>query len=301
MVRKIHVKYINQYIWRSGPYIVFFNGLYEGYNKELVINMLNMANTYPLLEVFEIEWSNKKMFDPSTSNEVLDTIYMYSHGTIIKEVFKPNQNQINEFFKKAIAVYNKNLERLAMKIGSKQNRCYPYMNSSSNIPLTKSQKMLIDRRRKYVLKNKLEFKKPELSNESNNLINSKTDYKNTKICKSYFSIDKSYEGKKINKINHIQSESNKWFLDIKTNDLPIDIFQDEPIFDSQQKFKNEYKDKKISEEFLKVRSETQNNIEHMNKRISINICLANKRLLPGVFDISPNETQNIYKSPGSTL
>lgn len=159
---------LQHYLWRSGPFIIFYNSRCSGYNQELVKYMNFMAAKYPALQIFEIDWEEKKFYNAGTIDEDMNTVYIHSRSAIKAAEFCPDRNKINELFKKAICYYNKNLENRAMNIGSRGKRFNNNLPKLSLQPPNESEKKKLESRRKSILKKRITYRRDSfLSSEEN--------------------------------------------------------------------------------------------------------------------------------------
>lgn len=157
MAQKKHVHQLEYYLWRQGPYIIFFNACRTGFNEEIVKNMNELATQYPALNVFEIDWEKKKTCTQGLKDEVMNTVYIYSDGKIKEEYFCPDKDKINELFKIAIVQYNQNLEIRARNVGNRKKRFDKNISISSVEKLNDSEKKKIENKKKYILKRKIKY------------------------------------------------------------------------------------------------------------------------------------------------
>lgn len=119
MATPIKIREVERCVWFRGPYIFFYNGNCKGYNSTLVTKMNEMANKYPSLKVHVIDWQEKKMINHLTKDEEMNKVSLYFEKKLEDEVLCPDDDRINQLFKKAIDFFNINIDKSVQKAGSK--------------------------------------------------------------------------------------------------------------------------------------------------------------------------------------
>lgn len=77
MAKLIEAKPLRYLLWRTGPYIYFYDGKCVYFNKVLVNIMNKMASNHLDLKVFVIYWKKKLDFYPCTPYEEMNTVYLF--------------------------------------------------------------------------------------------------------------------------------------------------------------------------------------------------------------------------------
>lgn len=219
-------------IWYNGPYVFFYDGHCDGFNKELVRKMNKMASKYPLLKVHVIDWQKKKIINPFIKDEEMNKISLYFERNLKEEKIYPDEKGIYDLFKKAIDFYNKNIKDKANNVGIKisqkvnnfsDNNLYSKHMLNTKMSHLKWQK-------KYILSQLMEFKEEKKFHKTENKTSSPLEcVKNNKHRRRNHKenlIYKSINKRKLNLELKSISASKEWFCDVKMTDLPCDLFQE---------------------------------------------------------------------------
>lgn len=276
MVEKIDHTKLSFHLWRTGPYIHFFNGNCEGFNKELVTIMNKMAVKYYCIKIFEIDWKKKKEDAPIIPDVVMDTIYMHFQGRLTDELLRPNKTQINELLKKAVDFYNEHIEILSKNVGIRNRH-----KRIENIPSNKKESGYdyIQHKRKLLLKKKIFFKNGKITSLmkiQNDLISEKNKNNPIQIKKTINKVTEPQIKKKYNKnTKTIFNLSQEWFCDVEITELPFDIFEETHTLNSSKNLKNSNKEEKIPSDLEKRKFKLQ---YLNNRRVKAKSCLRDMML-----------------------
>lgn len=275
MSKKVNLYRLDYYLWHPGPYIIFYNGDCTGYNDELVKNMNTMAAKYPALQVFELSWEEKKTYTVGVEDEVMNTVFLYSHGQLREREFYPDKNKIDDIFKKAIDFYNQNIENRIKKMGCFGKKFEQNLPLSTLPQLVEFEKKKIERIKKHILKKKITFINDSLL-PSENLEKSKLLLKNIKVENSIKGNDNfstNYEKIEKSKMCYLKPDSKKMKIDVSFEKTHIDEFFCLP--------------KKIQRQ-----RENLKRISHLSTCKSIKETTQNTIYQNLSFNINPNKIQN---------
>lgn len=256
-----------------GPYLTYFNGKCDGFNKELVAYMNKMALTFPKLKIFEINLSQQKIFVSSISDNDINKVSIYFQGIKKEEQICLDYDKLNDTFKKMINYYNKNIESKAINIGTKPIIKNIQNKISIDEIQNKKQLQIIRKKQRYLLKQRIDFMNNDnLINETNNILSYSMKGKYTKPKKEIknkksVTIPKNSNNKIIRKTHPISG--NDWFTDVKLTNLPHDIFDDNHDLNTTKNDQNLIEDKKRKLESLMNRTKQQH--IYLNADESLNI------------------------------
>lgn len=211
MLVKLHPKKLRKHLWRYGPFIYFYNGNGEAENKPIYEKIQEMAKTYYKLNIFEINFLDKMIYNPFTLSEESNNVYLYCCGILVEKLQKPDKKEIEELFIKAVKYHNQVLERKAKNVGTQPKIDYFDRNYDTNQIRTRYRLMNV--KRNYLLKGKIKLP-PNLDNEY-----SKCD--NQLKLENLTPKDNFVNSPTISKIS-----SKPWFHDVKIHDLPTEIMLD---------------------------------------------------------------------------
>lgn len=279
---------VSRFLWHPGPYLYFYRTHDCEKNKKIVYHMNFMAHQFREINVLQIDWEKQLKFDQSTKITEMNTVYLYSNGDLKGFRYEPTENDIYEIFERAIHFYNNNLEKRAQNIGSNprifKNQYPTISNKEDSI-----------RWREYYRKN--EAKKQSILNQriilpsyNNSLTN--TFIKMNKIIKNtntkFIPITKYIEELK-DDVKPI-SDNNPWFCDVKTKEIPSDIFLEVP---ENQNFNNQsINDFKLNQIILPQNEHHNNNFALYNKNQSHFI---NSDYSPKIFPSNSPQTKDDNK------
>lgn len=123
MIEKMDPNNLFRCLRNLGPYIYFYNEYNDtGENKEIVDNVISIAIKHYKINVFEIEWKDQLQYNSFTSPQMLNNIYLYSQGMLVKKIESPNKKEIEFLFEKAIVCFNINIEKRIGNIGKKSKK-----------------------------------------------------------------------------------------------------------------------------------------------------------------------------------
>lgn len=123
MIKVIKPNNLNGYLWRTGPYLYYYNDRSDENNKYVVKNMKFLSIQCPKLNIFEIDWKQQINFDIFTKVNYKNTIFLYFKGERIKELFEPKIDQLQELFNDCLKYQKERLERYFINQGSKLRGC----------------------------------------------------------------------------------------------------------------------------------------------------------------------------------
>lgn len=241
MAKILDPKNIDRRICHSGVYIYFYNSNYKGLNKSIVDHINKLASEYPALYVFEVNWEKYCAYMPGTQIEEMHKVYLHCDNKKEHEKFMPDKNDINCIFLKAIKLYNDRIERKIQNIGlSKIKRPITEKDDRTILKekLQRKERMTkIFLNAKIIPKYDLAKSKLEITKDENLLNNSlNTDKEKTKHNMNSETENINAENK--NTLNNENSHDLPWFYDTKIDDLPSDIFSDNPKVDFKGSFKS---------------------------------------------------------------
>lgn len=122
MVILLNPNVLAKYLWKTGPYIYFFNGACGGANAEIVKYINHLSDLHPKLKIFQIDWKEQQRYCRKFFQE-LNKVFLYFEGEKKFEVFNPTKKEIEFLFLKCTEYYNENLKNKIKNIGAKiQNK-----------------------------------------------------------------------------------------------------------------------------------------------------------------------------------
>lgn len=210
MVKNVQVNILNRYLCQLGPYIYYFKSYDHGLNSDIIKQIYEWSNNYPLLNILELDSNDERMFKDKTISREMNKIFLYNDGNLIKEIFNPSTKDIEEIIYLSIILHNKKQDLLAGNVGNgKKKRRYEYQNLNSKneiakknvVPYLKNQinkilrKKIIINENNFIMHSRkdldiIKTKIDLISNNKNNLKNFKNETaKNINILK-YISCEK---------------------------------------------------------------------------------------------------------------
>lgn len=105
MSRKISPKQLKCNLWRSGPYIFYFNSLKTDRQKDLVKFINILAKKSPFVDVLEVDWDQYVEYEVEIPYEIKYNINLYFKGKQELTILFPDKEQIIEVFNKAKLLY----------------------------------------------------------------------------------------------------------------------------------------------------------------------------------------------------
>lgn len=240
MAKEIDPSKLHDHLWRTGPYICFYETKNDEFNLKLVDYVNKMAKTYPDLKIFIVNWKKKRDFNPYTPDEEMNTIYLFFDGNEIEKMYCPNHLKINQLFEKAVNYYNQNIDRRIENVGSiimRENLKETDILGNTTNYLSKSDIGKIRRRISWLKGKKIKFiydqtldftedKKEQLFNNSVNIeskcCKNKCEYAclDTEIFKNFKEIP----------------QSKMWYQEVKMTELPSEFLIEEPEAILPQKY-----------------------------------------------------------------
>lgn len=228
MAKLIEAKSLDRIIWRTGPYVYFYDGKCSGYNKTLVDNMNRMATNHPDLKVFVIDWMKKREFFSYAPDDQMNAVYLFFDGKQIERIYYPNLSNINHLFEKAVQFYNQNIDRRIKNIGSQRmtnNLKEVYLlgktpNYVSKTDIGKARRRATwfnNKKIKFIPDQILDLKKGKDEQSLNNF--EKLKYKNSKNKNVYLYT-------KIFKNNRETAQSKIWYHNVQITDMPSEFLVD---------------------------------------------------------------------------
>lgn len=161
MAKLIAWEDLRYHLWRAGPYIVFYNGNCDGFNKELVTHLNALATLNPKLHVFEIDWKDKKIFTPTVSDDLMNTVCLHSRGVMIDHSFFPATDKIDEIFRKSVDLYNTNIDKCAKNVGTRRNKSPKSELTNTRVESSERSERVNFWRMKSILNKKIKFNRDE--------------------------------------------------------------------------------------------------------------------------------------------
>lgn len=163
MAKYIEPQNLEKHLCRRGPYLTFYNGHCDGFNKKLVEIVNTFAAKYPLIHVFEIDWPKKKKFNLIKNDDLMNMLYLYYKGKKIDEKLCDREEDIKNIFKIVINIYNQNIETKAKNLGSKGYKGKRYYSDNPDARILDLRKRDIYSKRRYLLKERLVYKNEKMS------------------------------------------------------------------------------------------------------------------------------------------
>lgn len=105
MFMEIDAKRLSGYLYREGPYIYYFREPYNSKNHFIVKHMNNLSLKFRDITVLEILWENQLSYNTCTPADHKYTIFLYFRSHLIKDIFEPKFDQIQNLFKEATKCY----------------------------------------------------------------------------------------------------------------------------------------------------------------------------------------------------
>lgn len=119
MAELITAKLLRFQIWRTGPYIYFYNGKFGELHEEMQNYINKMAKKYSKLRVLKVNWEDQMNHRPWTNISEVHKVYLYYRKKAVEEHYLPNNKTIDKIFDKAIECYNEYMEKRAENVGKK--------------------------------------------------------------------------------------------------------------------------------------------------------------------------------------
>lgn len=117
MIKTIEPKKLGGYLYRIGPYIYYYKSVTDDKNNSIIKNMDTLSNNYSHLNILQIEWENQIKFNSCTPENKKNTIFMYFRANLIKELFEPTFDEIQELFKEALEYHKERLQTFVTNQG----------------------------------------------------------------------------------------------------------------------------------------------------------------------------------------
>lgn len=230
----IDIEKLAHQLWRTGPYIYFYDGKYGRINQEYLKYIDELALKYKKLKVFKVDWNNKITFQPLTPLSEMKKIYLYFEGVKKEEKTITDREILNSIFGKAILYYNKFIDLRLKNIGTKQrkNHCsYGHLSPAQFQKVILKNEQNIKNYRTCLIRSKINIEKEDFSK----FPYIRNDYSvKEKVMTNHISrspvvriMNKTFVDKNKN-INGIQKYKNSsWYNDATISDLPIEILSNE--------------------------------------------------------------------------
>lgn len=223
MIESVPAKKLIYFLWRTGPYMYFFDGEIEGKNFEVRKYLEKMAFKYSKLRILKVDWEDKKKYICWTLPGECNRIYLYFGGEKIDDIILSDKETIDRFFEKAIKFYNISIDKKVENIGTKPMFYIKNFENPTN-----------NQKRKYIREINTIYKKNYISKRKIEM----KDEKNLEYIylQNYFQIQKIFRNNQMS----IKAPKNskgvveklefgkKWFHDVRISDLPDQIFSNPP-------------------------------------------------------------------------
>lgn len=242
MSKLIEAGKLQNYLWREGPYIYYYNGDKRGFDQHLFHLMNCKAKIYKFITIFHIDFADQIKTYPYALSDIMEYIYLYYEGTLRLKSRTKDEKLIEEIFKMAINFHSKSFAKRGKKIVALSDKIYDIkfsernldiMQKVRNIQLLKSKKSHLTRKQYHILK-KQEYNISTITKGENLRKISEIPYLKKEIIEK---ISKNYYKSVVNNPN---DKSNKWFHEVEISDIPFDLFEDENLSCSFIKNNNIY-------------------------------------------------------------
>lgn len=233
MILNIPPERLHRYLRHNGPYIFFYNRKDEKENIRIVNNMRKFASMFSKLTVFEIEMKDT-IINTKIGINIFNEVFLYFRSKLKDKKQNPNEKEIEEIFEKAIIYYNQNLESKIKKSAPKSI----YFQVNENVDLNKYDNIGIkkykkyrERRKKFLMKNKIIFSDKNKSSYSYNKtypsIMNITANDNCNVKSEIQKDNCQSKDEFIYKFDNFVSFSQPWFYDVEITDSPTELIFDE--------------------------------------------------------------------------
>lgn len=258
--------------------------------------MNKMAAKYPQIKVYEINWGKKKMTHPITPDEEMNSISLYFQKNLRYKVSCPNDDEINNFFRKAIDYFNINIDNRVKNVGLRVIQGLKHLSVTKEEQLSVERRYELDSQRKRLLNQKITFKEEnlEIPREDTN-ISTVENNKNPLIRKEKqcIKINNETAHNKISEKASIYIESsNVKYHDVKINHLPYDKFEEIPnAFPSKNIAISNFRKRKTSSSRNMFKPKSPNDDKIQIEPCAINQSNFNKNIII----ITPQQTESINR------
>lgn len=110
MIKEIEPQKLSVNLWRTGPYIYFFETQTDNKNKFTLASIDFLTKKYPKLNVLVINWEKQVAYNSCIPKYHKNTIFLYYKGKCLKEVYEPKKKKLEELFKQGMECYKERLQ-----------------------------------------------------------------------------------------------------------------------------------------------------------------------------------------------
>lgn len=261
MIKKIQPTYLSRYICKRGPYVVFCNSECEGKNKELVKYMYTIFHKFKKITFLELNWWHYKSNFSIKSDDEMNHIKLFSSGNLEMSECNPNSQNLLNFFDKCAKLYNLCIDSCLNNVGSRYIQDFKYHNYHENKEdsfINFRKNLYIRRRKRYLLQSKIKISKKLKNNE-----------------------DESSE-----------SISPDWYYNVKFDNLPDNIFENQ--LENENSYKNKQDQLKLDINVEKLHSINNHGVKskqykkELNNVYNIDKCSILKSNITGIKDETYN-------------
>lgn len=260
MALEIKADVLQRYLWRLGPYVLYYKDIK---NLDLIFLINKLIPTYKKIKFLQVEWNDYKRFNHINSDKEMNLICAYYSGKIEYSVDNPNEDELIIFLSKSLLLFNLKMENRASNVGKKSRKIF-----DKEQPL----KIKINERLSKRIEHRIEIRKNYYLNQRINYLNKNFDYW-TKSKKSKYDILNSENFEIISFQKNINNNQ-------KTN-VSIENIKSQSLIDN---------DFQIS--FNKPKLINQNN-NIVTKNYSITNLSSNNNKLNFYFDLKNEELEKI--------
>lgn len=158
-------------LYHYGPYIYFYTNSFIGADKSIEMYINKMSSKYPDLQVFSIDWRKYCDYYGRESTKLINKVFLHCKNQIVDERFMTDTKEIDEIFKKAIELYNINVENKAKNIGTRAINVKLYGKDDSYKLELKKRMKINDCKRRKMLESKIFYKNDMDQPENENIKN----------------------------------------------------------------------------------------------------------------------------------
>lgn len=263
MIKNIEPRKLSLYLWRTGPYLYFFNAPTDEKNISIILYMSEMAAKYPKIDIFQINWNKHREYNIKTPLNYKNTVFLYFQGKMLKYEFEPTKDKIQELINDYFICHNQKMIISAKKIKSKVKDDYFNKRETSILLHNRYERTHIHyvrKRVKQILKNVIKLPaKPVISEEDSikeSLLKTNTAHFRYKKQKSISEISKLQPSSKffenlVFENNDINFSSTLLLKNQKSPEICKNIVENYKVFDEKSYFKNHDKwFKKVEESVM---------------------------------------------------
>lgn len=143
MMKKITAQRLQNNLWRTGPYIVYYNVKNDFKNQMVIQNIKEVSKKYFSIDVFEVDWEDYKRYEENVKYELMKTVSIYFKQKLEIQIAYPNMDQIQQIFAQSQQMFVQKCQENTKYLLEKQNNgklIAPKKNISRHKSLNEEQK-----------------------------------------------------------------------------------------------------------------------------------------------------------------